>query len=656
MMPLHRLLPRPGPVWGATPQRPAQDTAPPWRGLAGLLRGLCGLRGLQPLAQAARRHAAAAPAPGSAEHAAALATLRARLHREGMPRALLAQALGSAAHAAEHELGVSPRDNQLLAALALLDQRLAEVPTGEGKTLAIALAAAVAALAGVPVHVVTANDYLAARDAARLRPLYAALGLTVAARPGAADDAARRAVYAQDVVYATAKDLAFDHLRDREAGAGRSGFDRAAAALGARASAPPVMRGLCLALLDEADSILLDDAELPLILSRPAPQAARRAFLWQALALARRLEPGRDFTHHAADRVVRLSAAGQETVAAAAAGLSGPWQRPRYAREAVHSALAALHTYRRNEHYVVRDGAVEVLDEVTGRVAPGRVWSRGLHTLLAMKEGLRPPDETETLARTSFQRFFQRYWRLGGTSGTLWEARAELRAVYGLVVCRIAAHRPCRRSTLPSRGFVDPQALFDAAAARAAALAGQGRPVLIGTDSVADSRRLATALRTRGCAHQVLNALNDAEEAAIVAAAGAAGRVTVATRMAGRGTDIEPDAAALAAGGLHVLSCQHNPSRRHDRQLAGRAGRRGEPGSAESWFSVPAPAQAAPAAADTDRRWPQSLLILFRALGARLARRGAQRCEESRRAALRHSLMRQDDEWASRLSFAGPPD
>ncbi len=410
------------------------------------------------------------------------------------------------------------------------------------------------------------------------------LGLTVAALSGADDDDAKREIYRSAIVYATAKDLAFDFLRDRQSTAAAHPFERVAAELGGHRPAVPLMRGLCMALLDEADSILLDEADVPLILSRSVPHGARRAFMWQALALARKLQLGRDFVVAAADRSVVLTPAGEVALAGLAGGLGGPWARPRYRREAITVALAGLHAYHRNLHYVVRDDVIELLDEVTGRVAVGRVWSRGLHTVVALKEGLKPPAETETIAQTTFQRFFQRYWRLCGISGTLLEARAELKAVYGARVLAIPLHRRCVRKQLAPRRFVDSASMFSAVAQRVAELRQAGRPVLVGTDSVADSQQLADQLDRLSIPHRVLNALNDAEEAAIVSEAGRSGQVTVATRMAGRGTDIEIDDAARTAGGLHVLSCQHNPSRRLDRQLAGRAARQGDPGSAEAWF------------------------------------------------------------------------
>jgi len=648
-------LPRPGPAWGSYPLRPAQAEPPsrgaPWRTPA---RRCAAVAARSIAAERRWVELAARPEPGAWEQA--WSALRGRLRREGLGDEAMADALGAAADCARRTLGWVPRANQREAAAALLDGRMAEMATGEGKTLAIALAAAVGALAGMPVHVVTANAYLAARDAARLAPFYAALGLTAGALVPGEEETARRAAYACDVAYATARDLAFDHLRDGQAGIGAHDAPRAAAALAGAPGPRPLMRGLCMAILDEADSILLDEAEVPLILSRDAPHAARRAFLWQALAIARQLEADADFRVHPGERAVVLGERGEERLAALAAPLGGPWQRPRYRREAVTIALAALHAHRRDEHYVVRDGAIEILDEVTGRIAEGRRWSRGLHTVIALKEGLAAPAETETIAQITFQRFFLRYWRLAGLSGTLREARSELRAVYGLELVEIAPHRPSRRRTLPPRRFPDAATLHATIARRARDLHAAGRPVLIGTDSVADSQAVSRALTAYGVPHAVLNALNDAQEAAIVARAGVAGHVTVATRMAGRGTDIGLDERARAAGGLHVIDCQHNPSQRLDRQLAGRAARAGDPGSVEKWATgrgfEPRSTSHAGSAATNLEGWRTLPLVFLDRLAWCMARL-AQRREERRRAALRHTLLQQDLQWERRLAFAG---
>ncbi len=659
----HHRLPRPGPVWGSYPLRDP-DTAVParrardWRGAA---------RTIARLAHASRAHQAAWAALPAPARPLALAQLRAALRRDGLAGDALARALGAACATAVEATGRDARDTQRRAALAMLDGRMVEMATGEGKTLVTALAAVVAALAGVPVHAVTANEYLAARDAALAQPLAAAMGLrAIALDPSQrGDDAARRAAYAHDIVYATAKDLAFDFLRDRHGAAAvrdAAGLASAARALAGGADAAPVMRGLCLALLDEADSLLLDEAEVPLVLSREAPSAARRAAMWQAVALARLLRPGVHFQLQPAALAATLTPAGEAAVEAATgpegAGLAGPWRKARYRREALQVALAGLHVLRRDAHYVLRDGQVEILDAVTGRVAEGRVWSRGLHTVVALKEGVAPPPDTETVAQTTFQRFFLRYWRLAGISGTLREARAELQGVYGAPVMAIPLHAPPRRATWPTRTFAGAAAREAAVVARVRELQAAGRPVLVGTDSVADSEGMSACLAAAGIAHRVLNARQDADEAAIVAEAGRAGRVTVATRMAGRGTDIALDDDARAAGGLHVICCQDNPSRRLDRQLAGRAGRGGDPGSTETWQIAVFSAHRDSLPAPTLGRWDRTLSTNLRTLAsdrwAILSRRLRQHREERRRADARRALMAQDRHWERRLAFTGP--
>jgi len=658
---LSQILPVPGPVWGSYPTRADDDRAPPWR--APQLHSA--LSQCRRIATQAAAHAQAWRQLDGLQRQQALGALRLQLRRDGLRSDAVARALGAAAGCAAETLQLTPRPVQLIAAAALLDNRMAEMATGEGKTLAVGLAAAVAALAGLPVHVLTANSYLAARDAQRLAPLFQALGLRVAAIAPDSPEAARRAAYALPIVYATAKDVAFDQLRDHQAAAGRTPLQAAAARLAKRMGQAeragpagveppqPLLRGLCMALLDEADSILLDEAEVPLVLSHAVAHAARRAFLWQALSLARLLVAGVDFSVQAADRSATLLAAGEERLASLAQHLGGPWQRPRYRREALQVALVALHVLKRDLHYVVTADKIELLDPITGRIAAGRVWSRGLHTVVALKEGLAAPPETETLAQTTFQRFFRRYWRLGGISGTLWEARAELRAVYGTDVVRVPLHRPCLRRTLAARHFGSADVRWAAVAEQAATLQATGRPLLVGTDSVADSLLLSAQLQTRGIAHSVLNALNHAQEADIVAAAGCAGAVTVATRMAGRGTDIELDSAARAAGGLHVLCCQDNASARLDRQLAGRAARHGDPGSVAFWpLQSPSPSLLA-TGADKKASWKATLFTPRWAFGARALKAWKQRREERRRAVLRRQLLEHDLHWERRLSFSG---
>ena len=503
---------------------------------------------------------------------------------------LLPEAFATVREASRRVNNMRHYDVQLIGGMVLHRGAIAEMKTGEGKTLAAALAAAVGALAGIPVHVLTANDYLVARDAEYLSTLYAALGLRVAAVLGPMNEGQRRVAYGAPICYVTAHELVFDYLRDSQ----RRGFcgsdlQRRAAALQPDNSGQPLLRGLCMALVDEADSLLIDEAMMPLILSRQVNDSAARAHAWQAWMLAGTLTRDRDFRLDAQHLRVDFTAAGRTSLAELVAPLGGRWRSVRWREEMVGTALAALHAYRRDVHYLVRDGKVEIVDEVSGRAAPGRVWSRGLHTFVELKEACRPSPATETLAQITYQRFFPRYHRLGGMSGTLREARGELREVYGLDVVCVPSRMKNSRKALPCRVYGSGSALWDAVTRRAMDLSRAGRPVLIGTASVAESEALAARLEKAGIAHAVLNARYDAEEAAIVARAGEAGRVTVATNMAGRGTDIPLTRAVAEAGGLHVICCQYNGSRRIDRQLEGRSARQGDPGSVETWISLQTP-------------------------------------------------------------------
>jgi preprotein translocase subunit SecA len=330
----------------------------------------------------------------------------------------------------------------------------------------------------------------------------------------------------------------------------------------------------------------------------------------------------------------------------------GVWRNRLHREETVCTALAALHLFERNRHYLVREGAIEIVDESTGRVAPGRVWSHGLHRLIELKEDCDGAGDTATLAQITYQRFFQRYLSLAGMSGTLAEARGELRSVYGLGVVKVPLHRPDRRRILPARLFPERESLWDAALAEALEASRAGRPVLIGTDSVAESEAMSRRLTAAAVPHAVLNARQDRNEAQIVAQAGEPGRITVATNMAGRGTDITLGAGVAEAGGLHVICCQHNASRRIDRQLLGRCARRGDPGSARMLLALDKPLTTAFAP-----RWlrrssrgglerPQWLV--------RLIARVPQLLEERRSRAQRRELLHQDVRAAAELSFARP--
>jgi preprotein translocase subunit SecA len=420
------------------------------------------------------------------------------------------------------------------------------------------------------------------------------------------------------------------------------------------APAPLLLRGLCMAIVDEADSILIDEARTPLILSQPRINPQKQVYIEQALQLAVRLQ-GADFEVDAARQEARLTEAGRARLAELAAPLGGLWRDSRHRDEIVVLALAAHHVFHRDKHYLVRDRKVIMIDQTTGRVAPGRVWSRGLQQLLEAKERCPSSGEQETIAQITYQRFFPRYHYLSGMSGTLAEARAELRSVYGLSMEEVPLRRPCRRSQLPVRVFATREAKWDAVIERLRAVHEAGRPVLVGTDSVADSDHLSVLLAAARLPHVVLNARNDSEEAAIVACAGEPGRITVTTNMAGRGTDIPLAPGVAQRGGMHVICCQHNASPRIDRQLHGRAGRQGDPGSVETILSLEDGllARTLPA-------WLRATLArcagrnrpLPAWLGARLAWY-PQKLEERRQRAERRLLLDQDERAERRLSFAG---
>lgn len=561
--------------------------------------------------------------------------------------------LGRVAAVAQRTLGRDAFDTQLLCARALLDDQLVEMATGEGKTLAVALAAAAAALTGTPVHVMTANDYLAQRDAQVHQPLWEALGLRVGVIQADSSPEQRRIAYAADITYATAREIAFDSLRDglalRAAAAASGGSrselsQRAAALMGPGAALPaPLLRGHCCAFIDEADSLLIDEAVMPLVLAEAQDDAPRRAACFQALALARQLQPGPDALIEMANASVHWTPTGLQRLDTLAAPLGGAWLNRRHRQDLVAQALVALHAVQPGRDYLIQDGRIELLDRITGRRAAGRVWSRALQTLVELKEGCKPSPATHTAAQTSFQRFFARYHRLAGTSGTLRECRAELAEIIGRPVVRVPLRQPCRRRLDAPRAFAGTAQREAAVPARCRELLAQGRPVLIGVASVTAAQSLSVVLQAAGLAHQVLDARHEAQEALIVARAGQAGVITVATALAGRGTDIELGPRVAAQGGLHVLNLMDSACARSERQLIGRAACQGDPGSAETWHAADAPRWA-------QGPWPcpgenASSNTLQAASRLQQIRHGWQMRRQRRR------LLEQDLQWERRLAL-----
>lgn len=510
--------------------------------------------------------------------------------------------LAFAAEAARRALGLKPYEVQLAGATVLSRRSIAEMQTGEGKTLTAALAAAARALAGHKVHVATVNDYLAGRDAAKLVPFFEAIGLTVGHASATSSKEDKRAAYQADVVYATAQELAFDYLRDNLVGS----------------RADKVQGPLDTLLVDEADSILLDEASTPLILSGiPRTDSGVYTRLTKLSAL---LTEGEHFVVDRKVMLVDITDEGFDVIE--------QWLRTEEMlspSESLHSnqnlglahsvssSIAAHALYRRDMEYMVKGDEIVIVDEHTGRAMNGRRWSDGIHQAIEAKEGLIVRSEAPTLASITYQSFVRLYGQLSGLTGTAQSEEDELRSLYGLDVEVIPTHKPIQRIDDNDRVFRS-NASRDAAVIQEVISAGERQqPVLIGTDSVETSETLAETLLKHGIRAAVLNARNHEQEATIIAEAGRPGAVTIATQMAGRGTDIllggnlqarlesvSDDAMRLAvqdgwendlqtvieAGGLYVIGTSRSPSRRVDRQLRGRSGRQGDPGRSCFFLSI----------------------------------------------------------------------
>jgi preprotein translocase subunit SecA len=477
--------------------------------------------------------------------------------------------------ASRRALGLRPFDVQVLAAIAMDRAHIVEMQTGEGKTLAAVMPAALRALSGRGAHVLTVNDYLARRDAEWMGPVYAMLGLSVGFVQQGMTPEERRRAYLADVTYVTAKEAGFDHLRDLLA------LDRRAL----------VHRPFHFALVDEADSLLIDEARVPLVIAgsvgREISSAPRLA------ALVASLTPGVHFDTDEYSRDVELTEAGVEHVERTlGAGRLYDAENYRLLTE-LNCALHARALLRRDVDYIVRDGRIGVVDEFTGRVVADRHWPDGLQAALEAKEGLERQPDGRILGSITLQHFLQGYPRLCGMTGTAQTAAPELRDLYGLDVVVVPTHRPMIRVDRPDVVFSHRDAKERALVEEIRRTHASGRPVLVGTLTVEESERLGGRLREAGVACEILNAKNDAMEARIVARAGAPGAVTISTNMAGRGTDIrlggedgaEHDRVA-ALGGLYVIGTNRHESRRVDLQLRGRAGRQGDPGESRFYVSL----------------------------------------------------------------------
>jgi preprotein translocase subunit SecA len=543
--------------------------------------------------------------------------LRARLAAGETLDDLLPEAFATAREAAARAVGLRPFDVQLIGGMVLHDGKISEMRTGEGKTLVATLPVYLNALAGNGAHVVTVNEYLAQRDAEWMGPVYRALGLTVGVITSGQPPAEKRAAYACDVTYGTNNEFGFDYLRDNLA---QRLEDR-------------VQRGQHFAIVDEVDSILIDEARTPLIISGPAEESTELYVRINALVAKFRRqaeEEGEgDFYADEKTRQVHLSESGFEK--AEALMLQAELLRageslydPASIRLMHHlnAALRAHMLYHRDVEYIVRNGEVIIVDEFTGRTMPGRRWSDGLHQAVEAKEGVRIREENQTIASITFQNYFRLYQKLAGMTGTADTEAFEFQQIYGLEVVVVPTHKPMIRRDMPDLVYLNQKDKFEAIIEDIRDCVQRGQPALVGTTSIETSEKLSGLLKDSGVAHQVLNAKQHEREALVVAQAGRPGTVTIATNMAGRGTDIvlggnvqkqveqlrkdgslddeqlaakarelEDEWQALheqviSAGGLHIVGTERHESRRIDNQLRGRSGRQGDPGSSRFYLSL----------------------------------------------------------------------
>lgn len=502
--------------------------------------------------------------------------------------ACLPNALAAIREAAHRLTGLRPFKVQIMGALALHRGYLAEMATGEGKTLTAALAGVLAGWSGKPCHVITVNDYLAKRDAEWFKSLYEFCSVSVGYVTSIMKPEDRVRGYSNDVTYTTSKEVVADFLRDRlKLGEHQHPTRR----LLQRHLHPHrtdlglVMRGLHTAIVDEADSVLIDEAVTPLIISAPTDNNLLHQVYKIVWKIANTLEKDVHYSVDLRYKEVNLLPAGKKVVEANAHILPERWRGASRPLELVEQALNAREFFKRGKQYVVQQNKVVIVDEFSGRMMPMRKWRHGLHQAIEAKEGVPISAVDQTLARLSFQRYYRLYKKLSGMTGTAHESAAELWHTYHLPVIRIPTNMPVVRSQLPDRIYGTLEEKLDAIVAEVERCHQKGQPVLVGTRNVATSQTLAKRLHAEGFKVNLLNALNDRQEAKIISLAGERGAITIATNMAGRGTDIKLGEGVAELDGLHVIASERHEARRIDRQLFGRSGRQGDPGTAVAFIS-----------------------------------------------------------------------
>jgi len=481
---------------------------------------------------------------------------------------ILNEAFAVVREASKRVLGMRHFDVQLIGGMVLQEGRIAEMKTGEGKTLVATLATYLNALLGQGVHVVTVNEYLAERDATTMGQLYKFLGLTVGLNKHGLSPEEKRAAYHCDITYGTNNEFGFDYLRDNMV----------------LYKEQMVQRPLFYAIIDEVDSILIDEARTPLIISGAANRSTELYYI--CAHFVKRLQVETDYTVDEKLKIVNLTDEGVAKVEKAF-NIENLYDTAHMTlNHHIMSALKAQVLFKRDVDYVVQDGEVVIVDEFTGRLMVGRRYSEGLHQAIEAKEGLKVQSESMTLATITLQNYFRMYKKLAGMTGTAKTEEEEFKKIYGLDVVVIPTNKPVIRQDLPDLVYKTEAAKYRAVVNDIVERHKKGQPVLVGTISIENSERLSQMLKQKGVPHNVLNAKQHEREAEIVARAGQYGAVTIATNMAGRGTDIKLGEGVAEVGGLHILGTERHESRRIDNQLRGRAGRQGDPGSSQFFLSL----------------------------------------------------------------------
>jgi preprotein translocase subunit SecA len=505
---------------------------------------------------------------------------------------LLVEGYALVREAARRTIDMRHFDVQLLGGIAMFHKSIVEMQTGEGKTLAATLPMYLYALVGKGCHLATVNDYLARRDAEWMGPVYKALGLSVGVVETQMSQDDRRKGYRSDVTYGTAKEFGFDFLRDRlllrRIAEGQG--DLLGGMLGQRGETneKAVQGPAYFALVDEADSILIDEARTPLIISAlPSEEEMREreCYKWSS-EVAGQFVDEEDYEFDHEKKTVELTREGRQKVrllskpqALDAVGMVDIYRF-------IERAILVEREYTLDRQYVIRDGEVVIVDEFTGRLAEGRKWREGIHQAVEAKADVEVTVATGQAARITIQDFFLRYEKLAGMTGTAMDSARELRKIYRCHVVPIPTNRPAIRQRLRAQVFGTAEAKWAAVVEEVCQLHAKGRPALIGTRSIDKSEQLSRLLAARGIEHQVLNANHIAAEAQIVAEAGLPGKVTVSTNMAGRGTDIKLGGGVAGLGGLHVILTEMHDASRIDRQLSGRCGRQGDPGTFRQYLAL----------------------------------------------------------------------